>query len=146
VAPPKAAPPIAKRVTAQAVRPKAAAPAPGRSGDRRAKDPQVAALPGRNDSFTPPSYGVGGGVNRPPTYPRQARRMGWEGRVLLRVRVDDRGRVDTVRLGRSSGHGLLDRAALDAVRRWRFAPATRGATPVAAWIDVPIRFRLTDGS
>lgn len=116
------------------------------AGKRPAKGRQVAALPGRKKSFTPPRYGVGGGVNRPPAYPRRARRLGWEGRVVLRVRVDARGRVKTVNLGRSSGYDILDRAALAAVRGWRFSPATRGATPVAAWVEVPIRFRLTDGS
>ncbi len=112
-----------------------------------ARERQAAALPGaRTGAYSPPRAGGGGSVNRPPVYPRRARRLGWQGRVVVRVRVDARGRVVAVRLGDSSGHGILDRAALDAVRGWRFAPARRGAIPVAAWVDVPIRFRLTGGS
>jgi protein TonB len=42
----------------------------------------------------------------------------------------------------SSGSTALDEAALDAVRKWRFVPAKRGAQPVEAWHLVPIVFRL----
>lgn len=123
---------------------------PNRTSGRtaaRARTRQSAVLAGKTGRrFSPPRYGIGGGVNRPPAYPRRARRLGWQGRVILRVRVTAHGRVETIRLSRSSGHDVLDRAALKAVRAWRFSPATLGPAPVAAWIDVPILFRLTDGS
>jgi protein TonB len=77
-------------------------------------------------------------------YPAEARRRGWQGEVVLRVEVSAEGRADAVAILRSSGHAVLDEAALAAVRLWRFRPATRGGVPVAAPADVPVRFRLRD--
>ena len=71
-----------------------------------------------------------------------SRRQHEEGRVLLRVRVGADGRADSVEIATSSGYGRLDRAAQDAVRRWRFVPARRGAEAVAAYFNVPIAFSL----
>jgi protein TonB len=62
-----------------------------------------------------------------------ARRMGDEGEVRLDVRVGVNGRVTEVRLRQSSGSELLDRTAIDAVRKWRFEPATIDGQPVAEW-------------
>lgn len=77
-----------------------------------------------------------------PPYPPAARRLDQHGVVLVRVYVNREGRPDEVRLARSSGVGVLDEAALGAVSGWKFAPARRGAEPVASWIEVPVRFRL----
>lgn len=82
-------------------------------------------------------------LNNPkPPYPLAARRQGIEGRVLLDVHVRPDGTCAEVRIRASSGHRLLDQAALDAVRRWRFLPARRGARTVDSWVVVPIRFHL----
>lgn len=64
--------------------------------------------------------------------------------MLLAAHVRADGSCGDVKLKGSSGHALLDRAALDTVRRWRFLPATRAGAPVDSWVDVPIRFRLED--
>ncbi len=80
--------------------------------------------------------------NRPPSYPAIARRMGWEGTVLLDVEVDADGHVGHVTVARSSGHTVLDRAAIDAVRSWRFEPAQRLRKPVESLVRLPVRFRL----
>lgn len=80
--------------------------------------------------------------NPPPAYPPLARRMQLEGRVVLRVRVGMDGDAQEVLLDTGSGHAILDRAALAAVRRWRFVPARRGSEPVEAWVRVPLVFRL----
>lgn len=80
--------------------------------------------------------------NPKPPYPLAARRAGLEGRVLLSVHVRADGSCAEVRLRQSSGHALLDDAALTTVRRWRFLPARRGDTPVESWVDVPVSFRL----
>ncbi|MCK4622108.1 MAG: energy transducer TonB [Desulfuromonadales bacterium] len=82
--------------------------------------------------------------NSPPTYPRSARRQGWEGEVWLRVRVAVTGQVLKVRIERSSGHSILDRAALEAVRHWRFRPGRLGTKPVAVDVRVPVCFELRD--
>ena len=81
-------------------------------------------------------------INPPPQYPRQARRRGLEGVVLLDVLIEISGRVANLRLFSSSGHPLLDRAALKAVRRWRFTPGTIGGREQEMWVTVPIRFQL----
>ncbi len=91
---------------------------------------------GERDAPTPLSG------NPRPRYPFAARRKGIEGRVVLRVTVLASGRVEDLAVERTSGSRLLDRAALEAVRRWRFAPATRLGRPVAATVRVPIAFRL----
>jgi protein TonB len=71
--------------------------------------------------------------NTPPPYPVAARRMGDEGEVRLDVHVGADGSVLEVRLRQSSGSPLLDRTAIDTVKRWRFNPATVDGKPVAEW-------------
>lgn len=84
-------------------------------------------------------------LNNPaPAYPASSRRLGEEGRVLLRVRVNRDGQAENVEIDTSSGFARLDQAAVTAVRQWRFAPARQGDVPVAAWARVPIRFRLDE--
>jgi protein TonB len=80
--------------------------------------------------------------NPPPAYPALARRMHEQGRVLLRVLVTAEGLAERVELKTGSGAERLDRAALDAVKRWRFIPARQGEQAVSAWVVVPISFSL----
>jgi protein TonB len=82
------------------------------------------------------------GYRREPQYPRVAVRRGYEGTVLLKVRVLDSGRVDEVAIEESSGHRILDKAALEAVKTWRFTPARQGGKAVVSWALVPITFNL----
>ncbi len=79
-----------------------------------------------------------------PEYPESARRLSHEGRVLLRVLVDDQGHSRRVEIKDSSGSEALDRAAADAVKRWRFHPARSAGKPVESWVNIPVDFRLTD--
>ena len=83
--------------------------------------------------------------NPRPDYPPLARRRGYEGRVVIRASVAPDGGVASAAVGQSSGYGILDRAALQAVKRWRFRPAQRGGQPVATVLDVPVVFRLEQG-
>ena len=80
--------------------------------------------------------------NPAPVYPALSRRMGEEGRVILRVFVEANGRASQVQIKTSSGSPRLDQAAQDAVSRWKFFPALRGAEAVGAWVLVPIVFNL----
>lgn len=80
--------------------------------------------------------------NPPPAYPPRARRLGLEGEVLIRTRVLPNGESDQLMLERSSGYALLDEAALEAIRKWRFRPARRGDEQIVSWIEIPVRFRL----
>ncbi|MFA9462542.1 energy transducer TonB [Thiohalorhabdus sp. Cl-TMA] len=83
--------------------------------------------------------------NPPPSYPLRARRRALEGTVQLRVRVSPKGEPLEVSVAESSGHAILDRTAKEAVRDWRFEPATRGGQPVEGTVKVPVRFRLSSG-
>lgn len=80
--------------------------------------------------------------NPKPNYPGIARSRHWEGLVLLRVYVTPNGQAAKVNVARSSGHDVLDDAALAAVRNWRFVPGKRGDMPIASWATVPIQFAL----
>jgi len=81
-------------------------------------------------------------INPPPKYPRQARRRGLEGLILLEALVDISGRVADLKLSSSCGHSILDRAALKAVRSWCFTPGTIGGNLQEMWVKVPVRFQL----
>ena len=79
---------------------------------------------------------------RPPTYPQRAVRFGQEGTAMVRAQLSERGDVIDVELRESSGHALLDKAALNAVRQWLFKPATRDGRAVLATVDLPVHFKL----
>jgi protein TonB len=81
-----------------------------------------------------------------PNYPENARRKGREGTVLLRVLVDDKGHAKSVEINKSSGDDTLDRAAREAIERWRFIPAHYGEKAVESWIRIPVDFRLADSN
>lgn len=78
----------------------------------------------------------------PPRYPLEARQRKEQGTVVLEVQLSPAGLVEQIEIHRSSGSPRLDKAALDAVRRWRFVPARQGEQAVDAWVLVPITFTL----
>lgn len=80
--------------------------------------------------------------NPPPPYPPLARRMGEEGKVVLRVSVNPQGTADAVEIRTSSGSNRLDESALKTIRQWKFIPAKRGDIAVQSWVLVPIIFKL----
>ena len=82
--------------------------------------------------------------NPAPIYPDSARRKRQEGVVWLMVEVGEHGETRAVAVQQSSGHTALDEAAVTAVRSWKFAPARQGERPVAARVEVPVRFRLAN--
>ena len=78
-----------------------------------------------------------------PIYPSNAIRRLQEGRVLLRVLVDEQGRPTEVSVEQSSGFRLLDESALKAVQaHWHFVPARRDGVAVAGYALVPVVFRI----
>ncbi len=81
-------------------------------------------------------------INPAPKYPRIARRRGYQGMVVLEVLVHRNGRVGDLRVNASSGHKILDRAAMASVENWLFEPGMRGDQKVDMWVRVPVRFRL----
>ena len=80
--------------------------------------------------------------NPAPRYPSIARRKGHEGIVLIDVLVDRDGLVKEVKIAQSSGHRILDRAALKSVKKWVFVPGKKGDQTIDMWVSVPIRFAL----
>ncbi|MCZ6835248.1 MAG: TonB family protein [Planctomycetota bacterium] len=77
-----------------------------------------------------------------PDYPSRSIRRGQEGVVLVKVQVLANGRVGEVKVHTSSGHRLLDKAALDAARKGRFQPARRDGVPYTSHVVVPFEFKL----
>lgn len=93
---------------------------------------------GVSDEATPPRLEH----SPPPAYPPQAIRSRWEGVVYLEIVVEEDGSVSAVAVKNSSGHPVLDQAAVAAVRQWRFVPATRRGASIDSVEVLPIRFRL----
>lgn len=104
--------------------------------------PPAPPAPPEEAPVEPPSFNADYLDNPAPRYPPLSRRMGEEGRVLLRVHVAAGGTAKVVTLHKSSGFERLDRSALDTVKSWKFVPARQGDKPVDAWVIVPIQFNL----
>ena len=82
-------------------------------------------------------------LNNPaPVYPSLSRRLGEEGKVLLRVQVSAEGKPLTTDIHVSSGSARLDEAARKATSRWQFVPAYQGTVAVVSWVEVPVEFHL----
>jgi protein TonB len=122
--------------------PPTASVAPESSGP--VSPPVPAALPpARAEAL--PSHGLRPIEQPAPPYPGSARRQGIEGDVILRLSVDEAGKLISVAVARGSGHRALDEAAIAAVKLWRFEPAVADGRPVAAVAELPVRFRLAGG-
>jgi protein TonB len=80
--------------------------------------------------------------NPPPDYPRMSKRLGEQGKVVLKVLIGTDGAPQKVELVTSSGFERLDKSALDAAMRWRYVPGKRGGVAEAMWYQVPIQFTL----
>jgi protein TonB len=77
-----------------------------------------------------------------PAYPKLSLRLGEQGRTLLLVEMDERGRVASVSIKTGSGFPRLDEAAVNAVKSWRCAPAVRNGLPVRSVALQPFNFAL----
>ena len=133
----------------------AASPAPAESSSTHTSAPATSsapaapAAPGNQRGATdgsvreaPPSFTADYLANPAPAYPPLSQELGESGQVRLRVAVDASGAPSQVEIAESSGFTRLDRAALSAVKRWRFVPARRGSEAVAGRVIVPIHFNL----
>jgi len=95
-------------------------------------------------AMTEPDYKASYLNNPPPAYPMVARRQGLQGRVVLHVEVLADGVCGQINIQKSSGHAMLDNAALQTVKNWRFMPASRAGHAVDKWFMIPIQFSLKD--
>jgi len=80
--------------------------------------------------------------NPAPAYPAISKRMGEQGKVVLRVFISTDGLPQKIEINQSSGFDRLDRQAHDTVLRWKFVPGKRNGVPEAMWYLVPIHFVL----
>ncbi len=104
--------------------------------------------PGRGGGTGGGVFRVGGGVSAPrvlyqpdPEYSEEARKAKYQGTCVLWLIVDQSGRPRDVKIARSLGMGL-DEKAIEAVRQWKFEPAMKDGRPVAVQINVEVNFRL----
>ena len=104
--------------------------------------------PGRGGGIGGGLFRVGGGVSAPralstpdPEYSEEARKAKYQGTVVLWLIVDQYGRPQNLKVARSLGMGL-DQKAIEAVRQWKFEPAMKDGHPVAVQINVEVNFRL----
>ena len=104
--------------------------------------------PGHGGGFGGGVFKVGGGVSAPraletpdPEYSEQARKAKYQGTCILWLIVGPDGKPRDVKVARALGMGL-DQKAIEAVRRWKFAPAMKDGQPVAVQINVQVSFRL----
>ncbi len=151
--PPEAKPlPMAKPVpvkTVQAPIPKAPTPVVEATQSTVPTPAAIVAAPAEPKPVAPPAEPVSQARfdadylrNPAPPYPPLARRMGEEGKVVLRVSVNPLGTADSVEIRTSSGSQRLDESAQKTVRNWKFIPAKRGDVAVQSWVLVPIIFKL----
>jgi protein TonB len=129
--PPQVPPAAATNPTASAE-----APAAARSGTARRADRKPAPRPTVADRDPQPLARI------QPEYPAQAFRAREEGTVVVRVDIDASGTPTNADIARRSGSRELDRAAVDAVRKWQFKPALRDGKAIASTVEVPVEFRL----
>ncbi len=134
---PPATSPATNPATSPAVKPGPAASAAGASAAAAAAT--AGAPPAGPVLVTAPRYRR---PPAPPDYPAPAVELGLTGTVTVRALVSPAGETEEARVWRSSGHALLDAAALRAVRRWAFEPASVEGRRVPAWVEVPVHFRL----
>lgn len=131
--------------------------APGEEGDSRGfpggftGESEAAGTVGQSSGPSEEIIFPGGEVSEPleifrvqPDYPEAARRAHMEGVVVLQAVITRSGTVDSVRLVRGL-NPLLDRAAMDAVVRWRYSPATYRGNPVPVFLTVTVTFQLQRG-
>ncbi len=126
VATPQPAPPPIAAPVAAAPTPLAPAPAP-------APAPAKVELPSSDADYL---------QNPSPAYPAASRRLGEQGKVLVRVLIGVDGTAQKAEIRQSSGFDRLDKAALETVQRWRYVPGKRGGVAEAMWFTVPINFVL----
>ena len=104
--------------------------------------------PGSGGGFGGGAYRIGGGVSAPtvlskvePEYSEEARKAKWQGTVVLSCVVDDQGRPQGLKIVRSLGLGL-DQKAIEAVEKWRFKPGMKDGKAVPVMATIEVNFRL----
>ncbi|MES2537155.1 MAG: TonB family protein [Pseudomonadota bacterium] len=143
VRPAPVAPPLATAPSQQAItEPPTAPPSPQPPADVAApvapQAPAAPAPPAPPKTISGVEY-----IQAPqPDYPPIAKRMGEEGKVIVRVLINEKGRPERVDVQKSSGSPRLDEAAKQAVARALFKPHLEDGKPIAVFALVPINFSI----
>ena len=146
MAPVQVQPPVAvtasaaAQTSAQAAAPATATVAAQSSALTPAAEPEMPAAALNTDA----DYKAASLNNPRPAYPLLAIRQGAQGQVLLLAEVLAEGRAGRIELEKSSGHALLDAAAMNAVRAWRFTPARKDGLLTTQTVRIPIHFNLKE--
>ena len=78
------------------------------------------------------------------TYPRKAIRKGWEGQTVVAAEILPGGTVGRMALAKSSGHEVLDQAAQEAIKTWKFSAESGKTEALPQYVDIPVMFKLND--
>jgi TonB family protein len=104
--------------------------------------------PGSGGGFGGGVYRIGGGVSMPsiikkvePEYSEEARKAKWQGTVKLTVIVDETGHARDIKVEKSLGLGL-DQKAIEAVEKWLFKPGMKDGKPVSVYATIEVTFHL----
>ena len=104
--------------------------------------------PGNGGGFGGGAFRIGGGVSAPvpifkpePEYSEEARKLKWQGSVVLSLVVDENGIPQNIKVIHSLGLGL-DQKAIEAVQKWRFKPGLKDGKAVPVFADIEVNFRL----
>lgn len=95
-------------------------------------------------TIAPPVADASAAQNRAPVYPLLSRKKKEQGTVLLKLLVKADGTVGSISVQHSSGYPRLDQAALNAVKSWRFVPATQQGQALDYWYEMPMTFALNN--
>lgn len=90
----------------------------------------------------PEPIGGFGAIQRNLKYPEIARKAGVEGRVFVKVAIDENGNVFKWEVIKSLGNNGCDEAAIEAIRKVKWKPAMQRDRPVKVWISIPVIFKL----
>lgn len=100
----------------------------------------------RDNALSAYSSKLGRAIAKHKSYPKLAQRRGWQGTVLLAIKVDRGGNVLSATVSKSSGHGSLDKSALKMVKKASPFPAPPSVLEGDSFtISVPVVFKLADG-
>jgi protein TonB len=145
-------PPAPLAVATASPQPSSLAPAPvaattaSTAGDKANSNATPSASPAATGPSTPrlelPSSDADYLNNPKPPYPPLSKRMGEQGKVVIRTLIGVDGVAQDASIHQSSGFDRLDQAALATARRWRYVPGKRAGVAEAMWFNVPFNFVL----
>ncbi|WP_225869911.1 energy transducer TonB [Glaciimonas sp. PCH181] len=145
IAPPRPTPVVVNNTPSEkAISVPVAAPQPPQPIEAAAPAPAPVAPPAAPSAPRTISSGVEYIRQPNPEYPSAAKRMGEEGKVVMRVLVNEKGRAERVEIQKSSGSARLDDAAKQALLRALFKPYMEDGKPMPVYAIVPINFQLSN--